>query len=421
MTIERFQQSRITVDDDKGWAHGVAVWAQIVSELAALQDAAPLASSGSVVNPVTGRPYVVDTCCAAAVFAAEYRRTANRVWEERADAALTAAQSGSLMNGISEPTWDALGWHEVPESLPATGIAVDAYWDASNRLGRLLDADHIEDLSDFLLRCRSDEGGFVHNALQTGQEAPEVQNASASALDLLGRMASGAAAEHRGHMRPDATLRRLADGQIASGFWPYRYPGHKLRLRELLTRWPFRALFRAGRFDSYFGYGDITHHLMTLYSAAGFLASSGFPTDAQMLASGWHWVKERLVPDGQGCLIIDWSGDPAPRSPQYSNTRDTNAYFLLVGTLPLLASVGIVAQGEARAVAEALLAHVDTNLMSERGHVPCVKPYEGPNDVVRNILPMFEQSVAWKGRLLTEFVLARSGAAGTVASGANRA
>jgi hypothetical protein len=325
------------------------------------------------------------------------------------------------MRGISEPTWDALGWHDVPGSLPATGIAVDAYWDASNRLGLLMNADTIGDLSDFLLRCRSDEGGFVHNARPRGQEAPEVQNASASALNLLGRMGAGNgnAAEHPVHARPDATLRRLTGGQIVSGFWPYRYPGHKLRLRELLTRWPFRTVFPPGRFDSYFGYGDITHHLMTLYFAAGFFAFSGFPTDAPMLASGWRWVKERLVPDEQGSLFIDWTGDPAPRSPQYSNTRDTNAYFLLVGTLARLASVGVVDQGEAGAVADGLLAHVGTNLMSEGGDVPCVKPYEGPHDVVRNILPMFEQSVAWKGRLLTDFVLARSSTARTVGSGAS--
>jgi hypothetical protein len=36
-----------------------------------------------------------------------------------------------------------------------------------------------------------------------------------------------------------------------------------------------------------------------------------------------------------------------------------------------------------------------------------VTPYEGPAEIVRNILPMFEQSVAWKGSLLTEIMLAQ--------------
>jgi hypothetical protein len=45
--------------------------------------------------------------------------------------------------------------------------------------------------------------------------------------------------------------------------------------------------------------------------------------------------------------------------------------------------------------------------MSEPGRTPCVTPHEGPPEIVRNILPMFEQSVAWKGCLMAEVILAQ--------------
>jgi hypothetical protein len=408
MKIDPSQRLASTDDAGSGSTPGLTVWGLIVSELAGLQDAASPESHGSVVNPICGEPYIVDTCCAAAVFAAEFRRTDDHRWQKRADDAVTAARSGMPFRGIDEPSWDAFGWHDEPGSLPATGMAVDAYCDALNRMGLALDEDHIEDLLAFLLRCRTERGGFAHNALIVEQEAAEVQNAGASALNLLGCLSHGKRTEgHPVYTGLDGTLLRLGQGQIASGFWPYHYPGRRLRLREALDRWPFKALLKPGRFDTYHGHGDITHHLMTLYFAAGYFSSSRTSAETDMLASGWGWIRKRLVHGSDHRMSINWVGDPAPRSPQYSNARDTNAYFLILGAIPRLASLGIVDKDESSTIAEALLSHIDSNLTSEPGHAPCVTPREGPPEIARNILPMFEQSVAWKGRLMADVILAQ--------------
>jgi hypothetical protein len=387
---------------------GLAVWGRIVSELADLQDAASTESPGSVVNPICGGPYIVDTCCAAVVFAAEYQRTGDKRWQARANDAVTAARSGVLFQGIHEPAWDVLGWHDVPESLAATGIAIDAYCDALNRLGRVLNEDQVEDLLALLLRCRTDEGGFTHNAPTPGREAPEVQNATASALNLLGRLGRGKTTEgHPVYAGLDATLLRLGRGQSASGFWPYFHP--RSRLRKALNM-PLKILLMPRRYSLYLhsgDVGDVTHHLMTLYFATGYLSSSGTTVGRSMLASGWDWIRRHLVYGEDHSLAIDWALDPAPTSPQYSNSRDTNAYFLILGAIPGLASLGIVDQTESKVLEEALLAHVSLTLTSEPGRMPCVMPYEGPPEVVRNVLPMFEQSVAWKGRLAAGVILAR--------------
>jgi hypothetical protein len=69
--------------------------------------------------------------------------------------------------------------------------------------------------------------------------------------------------------------------------------------------------------------------------------------------------------------------------------------------------LGIVDGAEAGAVADRLLAHIASRLLAAPGTTPCIAPYEGPKEIVRNILPMFEQSAAWKGCLMSELILAR--------------
>ncbi len=384
----------------------LAVWDRILTELAGLQDAAPPESPGSVVNPIVGVPYIVDTCCAAAVFAAEYQRTGDRRWQRRANDAVTAAGIG-LFQGIHEPAWDVMGWHDVPKSLTATGIAIDAHCAALDRLGLAHDADRVGDLAAFVSRCRREDGGFAHNALTPGQRAPEVQNATASALNMLGRVRRGGTTEGRyNRTELDAILRRLGRGQSASGFWPYFSPRSTLRkaldmpLRIALMPHRYRLYRDAGDF------GDFTHHAMTLYFAAGYVSSSTTAAGTRMLASGWTWIRDRLVYGEDHSLAVDWATDPPLESPHYSNARDTNAYFLILGTMPRLTALGILGQAEYSGLAEGLLAHIDSTLIAEPGRTPCIAPCEGPPEVVRNVLPMFEQSVAWKGRLAAEVILA---------------
>jgi hypothetical protein len=367
-------------------------WARIVSELADLQD-----PDGAVVNLVCGRPYVVDTCCAAAVFAAEHRRTGDERWRARAGDALAAARAAAPFRGVDEPVWDGRGWSDVRESLPATAIAVDAYREAAAALG-LEEDDRAVDLLALLRRCRTRRGGYAHDAPAAGRRLVEVQNATACALHLLGGVAAEAGRAPPG---VDETLARLRRGQASSGFWPYRHPG--ARARKALDA-PLRIALRPRRFFFFRGAGDLMHHALTLHFAAGYAVLSGDASGAGLVASGWGWLRGRLVPAAGRSLSIDWSGDPVPTSPRCSNARDTNAYFLVLGTLPRLRALGIVGEAESAALGDGLLAHVAATLVAEPGRIPCVAPHEGPAGIVGNLLPMFEQSVAWKGRLMAALV-----------------
>ena len=385
---------------------GLTLWGRIVTELADMQDSAPPQSRGFVVNPICGTPYLVDTCCAAAVFAAEYQRTDDRRWRARADDALRAARSGAVFRGISEPEWDSVnGWRDRPDSLPPTAIAVDAYLDAAARLELATDEDELWELLEFLRRCRTTKGGFAHNVCITGDEL-EVQNAAASVLYLLAQVPHGSRGEgHPLSAQVDSIAARLRRGQAASGFWRYYYPGRKVALREAVRRAALTVLRRSSTEPDAVWGGAVMHHLMTLYFAAKYSSFSSGDRRRVMVASAWGWIRNRLVPSPDRGLAIDWSVELTPHSPEPSNGRDTNAYFLILGALPHLVSMGVVGKHESSEVGEALLAHVASNLTSEPGRTPCVTPHEGPPEIVANFLPMFEQSAAWKGALLAETVM----------------
>ena len=382
----------------------ITLWERILSELAKLQDAAPPRLHGSVVNAVTGAPCVIDGCCAAAVFAAEYRRTGTECWRTRADGALASVLARQVFRGAVEPMWAGDGWRDVPDSLPATGIALDAYLDALTRLERTVDENCAAELSSLLRRCRTKAGGFAHNTVPADENAPEVQNATASALNLLVRIPSG----HLAPLEPlyedlDAALGRLERGQSGTGFWPYTFPS---ALRKLIERAPLDRLSRSLPLP--LG-GDIMHHLMTLYFASGYFVFSSAGASVGMLADAWRWVTDRLQDDGNGGLAIDWSGERVPRFARSSNARDTNAYFLAAGAVPRLASLGVIDGAEAELLTEGLFRHIVTSLLGNSDHVPCVAPCEGPPAITAKILPMFEQSVAWKGSLMAGLVLEASG------------
>jgi hypothetical protein len=374
----------------------LAVWGRIVLELASLQDASAPESAGLVVNPILGAPFVVDTCCAAAVFAAEYQRTGEDRWQRRALDALSAAPLGLLFQGVDEPEWNGRGWRDAPESLPATAIALDAYLEALSRLELDPDLDRLDDLRGLLSRCRTVTAGFAHNPTSAERSPREVQNAGASVLYLADQLSRVKDAQRRSlDLELRKTRQRLRRGQLASGFWPYGYPRYRARMKEGYRKEPLRTLLGREEQAVHGRHGDIMHHLMTLYYLAGSESTSGSSRAANgVLTSGWSWIRKRLIKNGDRGLSIDWRGDPA-----HGNTRDTNAYFLIFGMMPHLVSTGILSGDESTSLTTALLMHIELNLLGAA--TPCIRPYEGPREIVQNILPMFEQSTAWKGRLMS--------------------
>lgn len=380
------------------------VWTRIVSELAFNQDRASQEFSGQVVNPICGMVYILDTACAAKVFAVEYYRTEDEKWLTRAKAALESISIHDLFSGLHEPIWDVLGWHEVPGSLAATGIATDALWDSMDLLGTGLDEKDCEPLLTFLTGCLHGKGRFAHSTVRQGQQPRDIQNTTAVALYLLEYIAKKIPQlEHPLLRERGQAIRHLSNGQDKSGFWPYCYSGWLGKS----TAAAFPILKKIPVIRGYFlntDFGDTMHQAMTLYFVVKYLSLSPNHKHLEVISRGWEWINRHFINNNEEGLAIDWSWEPVPTFPRYCNFRDTNTYFWILGLLPNLENLGVVNKDESAKTIEGLLRHINDNLLEEEGEIPGIVPHEGPPEILRNILPMFDQGVAWKGSFLAEII-----------------
>lgn len=392
------------------------IWSQVVSELALHQDHAPEEFLGGVVNPICKTTYVLDTACAVKVFFVEYQRTQSKEWLKRARLALESIPMQDLFSGLHEPVWDVLGWHEAPGSLAATGIAIDALWDAmglsgmgiikpctAKGVGSFCLADgkakserrsigeaglnkegNYESLLTFLAGCFHGKGKFAHNTIRPGEHPSDVQNTNAIAVYLLEHTVLNVPQlKHPLFKERRRTIRHLYSGQKRDGFWPYCYPGWRGKLTD---------------------FGDTMHQVMTLYFVAKYFLLSQEYEHIEIISRGWEWIKKHLINNNERGMAIDWSWEPVLVHPRYCNFRDTNTYFWILALLPILKNLGIIKEDESAKIVNGLLLHISDNLLEEEGKFPCIIPHEGPPEVLRNIFPMFDQGVAWKGNFLAEII-----------------
>jgi hypothetical protein len=123
------------------------------------------------------------------------------------------------------------------------------------------------------------------------------------------------------------------------------------------------------------------------------------------LIKGWAWIHEHLVETEYGGLRFDFEWEPVPYSFRWGNFRDTSTYFLILATLPILTCLGITTEEECQRLSKGILVHVEERLLDGQRFSTSVLPYEGPDRIIRFVLPRVGEASAWKGALLAEYVL----------------
>jgi|GEM_PF-1723974 len=404
----------------------LTIWTRIRDELAHLQDLACEESPGGVINPIYGSPFSRDTAFAAQVFATEFRRTGDERWKTRASAALRSLDRIPIYRGVDEPVWNRYGWHIKKGSLATTGMLLDAVWEAQKLLDlRINRPGDWHDLGSYLRGCQVAPGLFAHDSIRPGTRPPAVQNTTAIALYLLEYMAQ----QPEGSSDPviggrQEVYRALRRGQRPDGFWPYVFPGSAQQIyfrsplvaRRLLRELPFlgRILHRDG--DRSIFFGDIVHHCLVLYYLAKALLLRGSGDFfRKTLKRGWNWISAHIRQTSEDSLGLDFISEPVPLGPRYCNFRETTSYFLILASLPLLSELKVIDLDD-RAMAEKILIHVQNNLLEEEGTIPAIRPYEGPVEILRYILPRVGESVAWKGGCLSPLVLKYCGVSTNLSS-----
>lgn len=387
------------------------LWRRILSELSYHQDEAIISSPGHVLNPVIKTVYVRETAFAAKVFAAEHKRSRDPGWLKRAERCLEALQAVDLDAGLEEPVWKPRGFIFKKGSIPATVSLLDSFWSTLDLLGRRAEAQDHKGVISFLKKCYLKNGFFAHDEvpLGKGRSVAAIQNTAAMALFLMEVL-------HQKGIQDDfiarermPSLRALLQGQRSDGFWPYVFPGLWQRcffaipfLRPGLNTKAFKLLSRG---DRSILFGDTVHHCYILYFLLKRkLLCKTNDSDGHLIA-GWNWLKGHMIRDGDG-LAVDFSWEPVPHGPRYCNFRDTTTYFLVISIALMFKKLSMIKEEESHGLIDGLLKHIEKDLLlGQQEHFPCIKPYEGPWEIIQNIFPRAAESVAWKGALLADLVL----------------
>jgi hypothetical protein len=389
------------------------IWDRIVGEVSLLQDeASRRGHAGHLMNPVINTVYFRETAFSAKVFGAQYRKSGDTSWLRRAEQALTALQEQKIYAGLSEPMWTPRGTRFRQGSIPATAILLDAFWAATEMLGKDLPKEDWPALIAFLHECYLGHGRFAHDheAARSSRHAAAVQNTAAMALLLMERAHSRGAADRFVAEERRAIVEALHNGQRSDGFWPYIHPGG---LQSLLYRTrPLRPLLAAGPVARRYGgdrsilFGDAVHHCLVLYCLCRVAAPGQPARTTKPLLLGWGWIKNHMADTGQEGLRFNFEWEPVPHTYRYANFRDTTAYFLIMAIAQRMKKLGLLPVGEARQTTLGLLKYVASRLLASANESPpCIKAYEGAPDVLQYVFPRPTESVVWKGALLSDLIL----------------
>lgn len=396
----------------------IRIWARIRDELAAHQDMAQDERCGAVVNPISGAVYSQNTACAALVFAAEYVQQGDQVWLSRADRAINSLNGEKVLMGVDEPKWNRLGWQNNRGSLFATGTLLDALWNAKCILRMETKEEGQALLLDYLKTCKIKSGQYSHDSIVKGHTSVPVQNVTAIALYILESIASrspepgGDIIEECRHVT-DSLIR----GQREDGFWPYTCPDPVQRLtfrfpamRPIVKNIPLIRRYVIGVGDGSILFGDAVHHCLVLFYFAKCTGMhhqhSSF--SKQSLKKGWNWIQEHLVEYEDGKVRFDFDWEPIPTGFRHANFRDTSTYFLILAMLPTLTRFDVVSEEDCRRICNGMLLHIESCLLQDTTFPTCIKPYEGPDEVLKWILPRVGEASAWKGALLAEYMLVQN-------------
>lgn len=389
------------------------IWDLVRDEVTNLQIVDGGTDHGRVVNPICEMPYAQNSACAGLVFATEFLQGGGEGWLTRARLALHRVIEESLA-GVDEPKWNRLGWHHNRGSLFVTGTLLDAAWQAEDILPGPRATHDLQPLVQYLQSCKLGGGSYAHDSIRPGHLPASVQNTTAIALFLMDSIVVRTGGDAQLVRDRDMAIRSLINGQRSDGFWPYVEPNPIQRLAaksplvsRIAGRTPVARRYFIGTGDRSIFFGDAVHHCLVVFYAAKSLAMRPDAPSAGLEAvrRGWEWTKHFLIPTPDGGLRFDFEWEPRPSGFRHGNFCDTSTYFLILGMLPSLVRLGFMAPAEAERTARGILKHVEHALLGNGAYPTAIAPYEGPNEVLRLVLPRVGEASAWKAALLAEFIL----------------
>jgi hypothetical protein len=395
----------------------LGIWQQVVSEAVGEQiQEGP--NRGLVRNFLVDGFYHRETAFAAKIFATEYLRTGSIRFLDRATMALGSLQKVlgdvNICEGLDEPNWTPRGLRYRKGSIPSTVLLLYAAQEAASLIGYDFKYD-MNGVLDFLERCYLGHGRFYHDRLDlnSGGARYHVVNTTAMSYWFI-QLAHAQGIRSALYTDEIAVIENaICRSQRSDGFWSYLEPNVLQRLYWKVAPYlprRFTTVYNRVLGDASIWFGDALHHTVCMYyylAGKRKACQSLRSREKRAIRKGWLFIRDKLTENTKGQISIDFSWEPKPTRLRYCNFVDTSTYFYILDLLPTLEYFEVIDAEEKEKCVNGIIMHIHYKLLtSDR---PCVKPYEGGEDVIQYIIPRPAESIFDKGFLFCDTVLNRLG------------
>ena len=317
---------------------------------------------GSTVNPVVASIYYRE-----AAFSANVLSTNARLMDESSDEKLAIRNLEFVSNALEqygvvfdEPIWTPRGEGVRKGSLPATVYLFDALESSCVNLHAESPIDKYEQpLSTYVGDCEMGANLFAHDVLNAEkmQFVHPVINTSLMANWIRGRV-------HATETR--SLIKLLSKNQREEGVWPYIFS--EFYSERFLDKWrnfiprSSSLIFLCLKLikDRSFFFADFHHHAVTLQYLLKGVSHYG-AEESKIVNKAWGFITSHVHDRDLGSKALDFSWEPQPNFPRYSNFKDTTTYFIIMEVLFLLVDRGFATKSYALDFCEGISKHILTN------------------------------------------------------------
>jgi len=389
------------------------IWEAIVKETAAAQETDGQ-NRGFVKNLVINGIYHRETAFAAKIFAAEYKRTGERKYLEKATMALDALRSllhdKPVGDGLEEPVLTPRGLDYRKGSIPATILLLESATEAADLISYGFDF-RAKEIIEYLKKCYIGNGRFYHDTITGSRKVrSHVVNTTAMAYYFLERYSRQVKDGEFYTSEIKNIKSAIVRSMRSDGFVPYIEPHLFQKVVFSVSRFlpaAFIKVYNRLFLDMSIFFGDGLHHAITIYYYIKGLSLSGKVISNQefkTIENGWLFIKRNLQEYQLGYIRFDFSWEPKPKGYRHCNFIDTTTYFYVLELLRYLKEYKIIPAQEEKRYLLGLSSHIESRLLRKDALSPCVNPYEGGEAIKSKIIPRPSETVFNKGALLASVI-----------------
>tara|TARA_B100000780_G_scaffold278245_1_gene251153 strand:- start:11392 stop:12567 length:1176 start_codon:yes stop_codon:yes gene_type:complete len=362
--------------------------------------------NGATKNPVVEEVYVREAAFSSNILATNY--LVNKIEDDL----LVAKKNHSFVlsmisDGVTfnEPIWTPRGESLRKGSIPATIYLFEAMEKSSRKLNEDSPINNNkDDLSSYIESCYLGNNHYAHDTVdkKSNEKVYPVLNTTLMAEWMKFRITSKA------NKRLSKTLRKE---QLKSGLWPYlvsTIPFEKM-LDKFSSILPKSSLLKTICLkifkDKSLFFADFHHHVVTLQY---FIKSQDeFNKDEiKIINNGWTFIENNIKKSDSG-WSLNFSWEPQPNIPRYSNFKDSTTYFLIMDVLFLMYQKDILKKNDILNTANMLSKHMIKKL-SFKDKISgkwCFLAYEGSDSEIELIFPRPAESIFHKAHLMSELII----------------